>query len=369
MKSAALLLGLLVTVRSISPTHACFATFQEVWAGYFQQELREEYTLYGKFLDDRCQRLSQLWEKAVSIGVIPCNRQDLGSQCSAPHCISKPVITDEAVIFNIGWLDSIQGGNVSDPGTAAYWELAARPLMRRGRIIESGNEEVLRACSLMRPQIVFLHELTHLLLRMEFILEPRSRWTPEDIRNRNSVFESAYSHYIMQRLLHISPRFSIFMVPEADPDCCTCFCVRYTPERATAESLARQCGICWGGVDEVLVIMGVKLILNGKAHVLGETMLLRKLAALHGLSPHFVCWSHQLTFLPNPEDPESTVEPPRESLLCSHLLFQHRDAFMALWRHLGWDDVIAAPADPAAPLPLPVSERPSSERAHQGRMC
>jgi hypothetical protein len=173
MKNATLLLGLLVTAGSISPMHACFLdTFQRVWAGYSQQELKEEYTLYGQFLRDRCQRLSQQWRKPVKIGVIPCNRQDLGSQCSAPHCISRPVITDEAVVFNVGWLNSPEGGDMSDPGTAAYWELAARPIMQDG-IIKCRNKKILKAFSIMRPQVVFLHELTHLLLRMEFI--PRTK--------------------------------------------------------------------------------------------------------------------------------------------------------------------------------------------------
>ncbi|MDR2420471.1 MAG: hypothetical protein LBD40_04185 [Puniceicoccales bacterium] len=206
--------------------------------------------------------------------------------------------------------------------------------------MEFRNEEILRALSVMRPPVVFLHELTHLLLRVEFILEEPdlSRWMPEEIRDRNSFFESAYSRYIMRWLLRIHLKFQIFMLPEVDPDCCTCFCRRYTQERANAEALVRRCGICWGGIDEIFVIMGVRLMLEGKEHVLGETILLRKLAALHQLPTNFVCWSHQLIFLPVPGDPESRIEPPRESDLFPHLFFQHREAFMALCHYLGWGE-------------------------------
>jgi hypothetical protein len=164
----------------------------------------------------------------------------------------------------------------------------------------------------------------------------------------------------MQRLLRIHPGFQIFMIPEVDPDCCTCFCRRYTQERASAEALARQCNRCWGGIDEVLVIMGVKLMLEEEEYVLGETMLLRRLAALHELPTNFVCWSHQMTFLPKKKvqkgrskSPRKTrksrIEPPRKSDLCSDLFSQHREAFMALCHHLGWreeeDKTVADVAD------------------------
>jgi hypothetical protein len=126
---------------------------------------------------------------------------------------------------------------------------------------------------------------------MEFILEQPNllRWTPEEIHDRNPFFEFAYSKYIMQRLIAIHPGFRIFMVPEVEPDCCTCFSKCYTKQQADTEDLARQCSQCWEGIDEILVIMGVKLALNREEHVLGETMLQRKLAKLQGLSTDFVC--------------------------------------------------------------------------------
>jgi hypothetical protein len=188
---------------------------------------------------------------------------------------------------------------------------------------------------------------------MEFILTDPLRWTPEEIYGRNSFFESSYSNYIMQRLLEIHDGFHIFTVSEVDPDCCTCFCERYTQKRANAEALARQCSRCWGGIDEILVIMGVKLMLEGKEYVLGETMLLRKLAAAqNGLPTNFVCWSHQLTFLPAPANPTGPIESPNPSGLCSQLFFNHRAAFAKLCQHLDWGDALEEEAAAAGPIPV-----------------
>ena len=86
--------------------------------------------------------------------------------------------------------------------------------------------------------------------------------------------------------------------------------------------------------------MGVRLVLEREEHVLGETMLLRRLAALHGLPINFVCWSHTLALFS--EDPLviTVIESPDEELIVAH-----RDAFMALCHHLGWDDVFPAPEE------------------------
>jgi hypothetical protein len=61
---------------------------------------------------------------------------------------------DEEVTFNIGWLDIPRGGELDDPATAAYWELAARPLIMQQGIIDR-DEEVLGTRSIMRPEVVF----------------------------------------------------------------------------------------------------------------------------------------------------------------------------------------------------------------------
>lgn len=88
----------------------------------------------------------------------------------------------------------------------------------------------------------------------------------------------------------------------------------------------------WGGRNEILVIMGVKLILEGEAYVLGETRLLRKLAMRRSLSPDFVCWSHNVAF-PKEENPEE-IEPIRLLPLGSALFETHHDAFMTLCHYL-----------------------------------
>ena len=338
MKGIISLVGLFFT-GIVSSVQACFTDeFQAIWNEYQRQGLEEQYALYGRFFQDHCARLTQLWGRPVKIGVISCRLTAAGG----PHCISKPEINEDVVTFNICWLDAPnEDGDFSDPAAAAYWKSAARPIIQNGTIIAIG-ETILQGLSVMRPPVVFLHELTHLLLRMDFILN-FPEWTPDLIQRENSQFEHVYSRYILGILADIDLRFSMFMAPDREPDCCSCcglFSRGPSQEQLAAEALAERCYRCWGGIDEILVIMGVKLVLEGEEYVLGETMLLRKLAALQGLTINFVCWSHQLTFLPNPLDPESQIESPRELDLCPDLFLHHRDAFMALCHHLSWDDIL-----------------------------
>jgi hypothetical protein len=165
---------------------------------------------------------------------------------------------------------------------------------------------------------------------MDFILNlPEGaavKWTPENICKHNAEFESQYRKWIVGNLSAVHANFSAFVRPDFDSP---------TP----GDSLARQYEQCWGSPDEIFVIMGAKLMLEGQAHVLGETMLLRKLAIQHGLSPDFVCWCHHVSF-PKKEAPEE-IEPIQNLLYLGSVLFEtHRDAFMSLCHYLEGQDYI-----------------------------
>jgi hypothetical protein len=335
------------TMMAMHQMQACILTsaFQRVWDFYAKGEflqggqeedpyrwfLQEEYALYQLFLEDRCQKLSRHWQR---ICVLRNIQIDIASNSIPQYQGLSVSFWGTIATFNIGWFI----GKLPE-----YTEIgeilisAARPLIKRNWQIEIEDGFLLRS-SRLPPCITFLHELTHLLLRMDFILTSQD-WDPSSIQSNVSVFEHAYQAWVVQLLRSIHEDFSS--------------CLSLNP----FDELDAAYQASWGGRDEILVIMGVKLMLNGVAHVLGETMLLRRLAALHSLPTDFVCWSHTILSFPGSDgDPMIILDEP--VLNSSRLLFEHhKTAFMALCRHLGWDDVIAAPAPP-----LPASESPSSER-------
>jgi hypothetical protein len=165
-------------VMAAYQAQACFTPeFQGVWDSYAHGELAEEYALYRRFLADRCERLSEAWARCCScsfrkiqIGIIVSSMpQFSGLQMSG--------FLGDTVTFNIGWFI---GGKVTYPGIAAILELFVRPLIRSGWWIDVGDDDaslLRQRVSVPIPSVTFLHELTHLLLRMDFILS-HPQWTP-----------------------------------------------------------------------------------------------------------------------------------------------------------------------------------------------
>jgi hypothetical protein len=319
MKSLISWLAFFGTAISVCQVQACFTSeFQRIWDSYAQGELAEEYELYRRFLVDRCQQLSVQWARCcsfrtVQIGIVANSMpQFAGLQMS---------FFGNIVTFNIGWF---MGGRPEYPEVAEVLMSTVRPLIRPDWQIDINDVPFLSQISRPIPCVTLLHELTHLLLRMDFILT-HLEWTPEAIRGSNGMFEASYQQWVVIQLLQ--PIHRDFLASTED------------------EKIVDRYDHCWGGRDEILVIMGVRLMLEGQAYVLGETMLLRRLAALHGLPTNFVCWSHFLAFFSKNPPAITLAESPDEGLFSA----THRTAFIALCHHLGWNDVLPSPQPPLIP--------------------
>ncbi|MDR2419862.1 MAG: hypothetical protein LBD40_00865 [Puniceicoccales bacterium] len=323
----------LATVIVMCQMQACFTpAFQEVWTSYAQEELAEEYALYQRFLVDRCQQLSVHWQRCCSCSLRGIQIDITPNSMPQYQGISISFF-GSTVTFNIGWF---KGKPPEYLGIAEFLMSAARPLIKGNWQVEITDGSFLHS-SRLRPCVTFLHELTHLILRMDFILSSEE-WPPNRIQSEVGAFEYAYQTWVVALLSSIHGDFSS--------------CLSLDPFNDVSNIYQAS----WGGRDEILVIMGVRLMLEGQSYVLGETMLLRKLAALHGLPTNFVCWSHAvLSFPDSDESPMITLDAP--SLHTSLLLFDfHKIAFTTLCHHLGWGEGMEKEIqeDTVATGPIPV---------------
>lgn len=330
---------------------ACFTpAIQMAWSSARDTEagseilgIEEDYELYFQFFEDRGKRLGQLWEKPVHVNVIPCTSQQL----PLPHCISKPEIDDERIIFNIAWFDNQDTRPEADrviTATTDYWRQNARPLivpllpdtspffvcpLDNPPSIELMNGSFLAERSRTIPPVVLLHELTHLLLRMEYILD--QKLPLRFVRENNRQFEEEYQKWIVENILKkIHPDFATCLASEGGS---------WFPSQPSEESrrIADRYQDCWGCRDEICVIVGVKLLLQGKEYVLSETMLLRKIAQKRELSSNFICWSHCCCEL-SEEGEEITSKPSSKdirNMLYKDLLTRHMQAWHNLFSYLG----------------------------------
>jgi hypothetical protein len=232
------------------------------------------------------------------------------------------------VTFNIGWF---VGGGQEYPDIEKFLtSLAIRPLLRPEGILDVSDGDFLSHSSRPIPCVTFLHELTHLLLRMDFILTHPEEWSPRRIENEKEEFEAAYQKWIVSLLSTIHPDFSK--------------CIAVCSSNENEKALASLYQTCWGGRDEIFVIIGVKLSLEGQEYVLGETRLLRAIAQQKGLPPSFIGWSHDFAFFA--DDPDLPIIKPRSFAFSEQLWNTHHEAFRALFHDLGWDDILPAPSLP-----------------------
>jgi hypothetical protein len=349
------------TTVVVCQMQACFTpAFQSVWDFYakgeflqedqeennlYRQFLQEEYGLYQRFLIDRCQQLSMHWQRCCSLRQIQI---DIVSDSMPRYQGLSVSFFGGTVTFNIGWF---RGKPPEYDGIDKFLMAAARPLIKENWQIEIADGSLLRS-SRLQPCVTFLHELTHLILRMDFILahgltlDHVLHGIQEEPEGTKKSFEEAYQIWVVDLLSStIHRNFSL--------------CLSLDP----FDDVNNAYQACWGGRDEILVIIGVRLMLEGEEHVLGETMLLRRLAQLLGLPSNFVCWSHTiLSFSDSDGNPMIVLD--RPSLEMSLFLFElHKIAFMALCHHLGWDDVLPpllliplGPRAAAAATPLLSSE-------------
>ena len=301
--------------------------------------LQEEYGLYRQIFYDRCRKLQQLWRKEIHIDVVPCS--NIGG---IPHCISKPEVSGDSssVTFKIAWFDDQINRDVHLPedmlmATSSYWVKLVRPLVipfllfPSDSLPEPMDGRFLERRSKMIPPVVLLHELTHLLLRLDFILDKRS--PVELVCNENHQFEQVYQQWIAQTLQKIHKDFRMSLLPLSK-----LLSSLFSPSAAEI-AVADQYQNCWGGRDEIFVIVGAKFSLNGKEHVLGETRLLRKIAQNRGLPSNFICWSHCNARCSEDEGYAITAVPSSaggQANFYKGLFIEYKEAWLALFSYLGF---------------------------------
>lgn len=346
-------------------------TFRQIWQRC-QDESKEEtgdaeglapqYDLYLRFLEDRCRRLGVLWKKNVQIDIIPCGSSDV--PIPVPHCVVNPIITETVanIVFRIAWFcDYFNRDPLYKEAGSDLWKGLIRPLLITPAPLSFSLVSPLSVTSIsppplgplsdaslmlkvekfflanrsrMLPSVVLLHELTHLLLRMDFILAKNI----DTASCRDLKFEQKFIQWVVEEVLcKIHPKFSESLSrPSATTSSSlflTLFQGRQQPEEtATDIQTVNLYQDCWGSRDEILVILGVKLLLGDQEHLLGETMLLRRIAQLKDLPFNFVCWSHCNAYLKG----KSLVPKDGRNDFYKDLFILHREAWIALLAHLGF---------------------------------
>jgi hypothetical protein len=304
--------------------------------------LTAEYDLYRQFLEDRCGKIEGLWGKHIQIDIVPCGSE--AAPTPVPHCVVDPIIIehDTTIVFRIAWFGDYFGQDPpQEDMKSSFWRdriirpllvtpppllfslvaplsvTSIPPLMPLSGVsvstsdmpnLESIMKIFLTNRSRMLPSVILLHELTHLLLCMDFILAKNLEI--DSCNQTESSFKEDFSKWIVEEVLcKIHPKFSESRLKPsstAAPHLFSGFLFfrarRQQPEATTAIDLQLQRIVslyqdCWGSRDEILVIIGVKLLLEGQEHLLGETMLLRRIAQLKGLPLNFICWSHCNAYL------------------------------------------------------------------------
>ncbi|MDR0727992.1 MAG: hypothetical protein LBF21_00030 [Puniceicoccales bacterium] len=305
--------------------------FHSLWNSLVKDEIGffAEHQLYRDILIDRCQRLSQQWKKELAIDLSDSSSALLIPEILIRDLESNPGPTGSdrhrknsvVVTFRVGWFTT-----EGDQEMQTLWRSSARPLLisdKSGWRIETTDYQFLEQNARLTPSIRFLHILTHLMLRMDFLLSPSgSSWNPEEIQDRARNFEMAYQRWILRKLTKIYPAFALFLVSsDVDP-------------ANPIFALSQQYQNAWGAPDEIFVIVGKKFKLREQEHLLGETVLLKKAAQQRGHEANFIsAWScHTLALKPAEDRSPPRVIPLGTPAQMGAGLLQipaHRKAFKA----------------------------------------
>jgi hypothetical protein len=255
-----------------------------------EEGLIAEYDLYFRFLEDRCRRLEELWKNNAQIDIVPCGTRDVLTP--VPHCVVNPVIikNGSVITFRIAWfLDYFgQAPRPQDTTGSAFWEKIIRPLLitppplsfslvsplsvtptsppplgplSDAALIPTLEKIFLTNRSRMLPSVVLLHELTHLLLRMDFILAKSLPIT----FCKNRQFEQDFMKWIVEEVLcKIHPKFRGSLSRPSATTGWELFPLSYGRSQPTATAADFQIvnlyQDCWGARDEILVIIGVEAL-------------------------------------------------------------------------------------------------------------